>query len=91
MSEKCINYRKFRKIHTYCDANQPTNTINNSLYVLTGSIIRSKAKILKEALNNLVLQVLARDNIGDLLEHQDETLVHLIQVQEGSNPTLFGL
>jgi hypothetical protein len=45
---------------------------------------------LKEALNEFVLQVLIKANKEDPLEHQKEALVHLIQVQEGSNPTLFG-
>jgi len=45
---------------------------------------------LKKALNELVLQVSIKANKEDPLEHQKEALVHLIQVQEGSNPTLFG-
>jgi hypothetical protein len=46
---------------------------------------------LKEELNGLVLQVSTKVNIGDPLEHQKEAIVHLIQVQEGFNPTLFRL
>jgi hypothetical protein len=37
-------------------------------------------KVLKEALNGLVLQVLAKVEIKDPLEHQKEALVHLIHV-----------
>jgi len=46
-------------------------------------ITRSKVKALKEALNGLVVQVLARAELGDLLKHQKNVLVYLIHVQEG--------
>jgi hypothetical protein len=69
---------------------QPTNTNKYLLHVLNGSITRSKIKALKEALNRLVLQVSANVEIKDLLEHQEKALVHLINLQEGPNPTLFG-
>jgi len=68
---------------------QPTNTNKYLLHVLNGSITRSKIKALKEALNRLVLQVSANVEIKDLLEHQEKALVHLINLQEGPNPTLF--
>jgi len=44
-----------------------------------------------EALNELVLQVSIKTGLKDLLEHQEAALVRLIHVQEGTNPTLFGL
>ena len=66
------------------------NTNKYLLHVLNGSITRSKIKALKEALNRLVLQVSANVEIKDLLEHQEKALVHLINLQEGPNPTLFG-
>jgi len=44
-----------------------------------------------EALNELVLQVSVKTGLKDLLEHQEAALVRLIHVQEGTNPTLFGL
>jgi len=44
-----------------------------------------------EALNELVLQVSVKTGLKDPLEHQEAALVHLIHVQEGTNPTLFGL
>jgi hypothetical protein len=44
-------------------------------------IIRSKAKALKEALNGLVVQVSAKAELKDPLEHQEEVLVNLIHVQ----------
>jgi hypothetical protein len=69
---------------------QPTNTNKYLLHVLNGSITRSKIKALKEALNRLVLQVSANVEIKDLLEHQEKALVHLINLQEGPNSTLFG-
>jgi hypothetical protein len=68
---------------------QPTNTNKYLLHVLNGSITRSKIKALKEALNRLVLQVSVNAEIKDLLEHQEKALVHLINLQEGPNPTLF--
>ena len=74
---------------TYTNADQPINTINDPLDVSIEPITRSKTKTLKEALNEFVLQVLIKANKEDPLEHQKEALVHLIQVQEGSNPTLF--
>ena len=51
---------------------------------------RSKTKALKKALNALVLNVSTKSELKGALEYQEETLVHLIHVQEGSNTTLFG-
>ena len=59
---------------------QPTNTNKYLLHVLNEPITRSKIKVLKEALNRLVLQVLANAKIRDPLEHQKEALVHLINL-----------
>jgi hypothetical protein len=42
-------------------------------------------------LNGLVVQVSAKAELGNPLEHQDKALLHLIYVQEGLNPPLFGL
>jgi glyceraldehyde-3-phosphate dehydrogenase/erythrose-4-phosphate dehydrogenase len=53
-------------------------------------LTRSKTKVLKEALNALVLNVSTKLELKGILEYQEETLVHLIHVQEGSNTTLFG-
>jgi hypothetical protein len=50
------------------------------LHVPNRTITRSKAKILKEALNGLVVQVSTKDELGDFLEHQEDTLVYLIHV-----------
>jgi hypothetical protein len=47
---------------------------------------RSKTK----ALNTLVLNVSTKSELKGPLEYQEEILVHLIHVQEGSNTTLFG-
>jgi len=44
---------------------------------------RSKTKALKEALNALVLNVSTMSELKSPLEYQEETLVHLIHVQEG--------
>jgi hypothetical protein len=38
------------------------------LYILNGPITRSKIKAFKEALNGLVVQVLAKEEVGDPLE-----------------------
>jgi hypothetical protein len=59
---------------------QPTNTNKYLLHVLNEPITRSKIKVLKEALNRLVLQVLANAKIRDPLEHQKEALVYLINL-----------
>jgi hypothetical protein len=50
----------------------------DSLQVPNRTITRSKAKTLKEALNGLVVHT--KDELGDFLEHQEDTLVHLIHV-----------
>jgi hypothetical protein len=50
------------------------------LHVPSGPITRSKAKALKEALNELVVQISARAELEDPLEHKKETLLHLIHV-----------
>jgi len=60
--------------------NQPTNTNKDPLHVPNGPIIMSKMKALKEALKGLVLQVLAKEEIRDPLEHQEGALMHLIYV-----------
>jgi hypothetical protein len=67
---------------------QPMNT-KDPLHVSNWSITRSKAKALKEALNGLVMRVLAKAKLMDHLEYQEEALVHLIYMQEGPNPPLF--
>jgi hypothetical protein len=78
--------------HLYkpCDVDQPRNTSKDPLHVPNGPMIRSKTKALKKALNALVLNVSTKSELKGPLEYQEETLVHLIHVQEGSNTTLFG-
>ena len=71
------------------DVDQPRNTNKDPLHVPNGPITRSKTKTLKEALNALVLKVSTRSELKGPLEYQEETLVHLIHVQEGFNITLF--
>jgi hypothetical protein len=61
------------------------------LHVPNGPIIRSKVKALKEALNELVMQVSTNTELKDPMEHQEEALIHLIHVKEGPKPSLFGL
>jgi hypothetical protein len=48
-------------------------------------------KALKEALNELVVQVLTNTELEDPVEHQEKALIHLIHVEKGPNPSLFGL
>jgi hypothetical protein len=72
------------------DVNQPRNTSNDPLHVPNGPMTRSKTKALKEALNALVLSVSTKSELKGPSEYQEETLAHLIHVQEGSNTTLFG-
>jgi hypothetical protein len=45
---------------------------------------------LKEALNVVIVQVSAKAEVEDSLEHQEQALVYLIHMQEGLNPPLFG-
>ena len=69
---------------------QPRNTSKDSLHVPNGPMTWSKTKTLKEAMNALVLKVATRSELQGPLEYQEETLVHLIHLEEGSNTTLFG-
>ena len=69
---------------------QPRNNINDPLHVRNGFMTRSKIKTLKEALNALVLKIATKSELKGPYEYQNEALVHLIHVQEGSNTTLFG-
>jgi hypothetical protein len=68
---------------------QPRSTSKDPLHVPNGPMT-SKTKALKEALNALVLNVSTKSELKGSLEYQEETVVHLIHVQEGSNTTLFG-
>ena len=72
------------------DADQSRNTSKDPLHVPNGPMTRSKTKALKEAMNALVLKVATKSELQGPLEYQEETLVHLIHVEEGSNTTLFG-
>jgi hypothetical protein len=72
------------------DVDQPKNTSKDPLHISNGPMTRSKTKALKEALNALVLNVSTKSELKRPLEYQEETLVHLIYVQEGSKTILFG-
>jgi hypothetical protein len=67
------------------DVDQPRNTRKDPLHVPNGPMTPSKTK----ALNALVLNVSTKSELKGPLEYQEETLIHLIHVQEGSNTTLF--
>jgi hypothetical protein len=69
---------------------QLTNTSKDPLHVPNGPLTWSKTKTLKKTLNALVLKVSTKSDLKGPVEHQQETLVHLIHVQEGPNPTLLG-
>ena len=71
------------------DADQPKNTSKDPLHVPNGPMTRYRTKALKEAMNALVLKVSTRSKLQGPLEYQEETQVHRIHVQEGSNTTLF--
>ena len=60
------------------------------LHVPNDPMTKSKTKTLKETLNALVLKVSTKLELQGPLEYQEETLINLIHVQEGSNTTLFG-
>jgi hypothetical protein len=68
------------------DVDQPRNTSKDPLHVPNGPMNRSKTK----ALSALVLNVSTKSELKGPLKYQEETLVHHIHVQEGSNTTLFG-
>jgi len=72
------------------DVDQPRNTSNDPLHVPNGPMTQSKTKALKEALTALVLNVSTKSKFKGPVGYQEETLVHLIHMQEGSNTTLFG-
>ena len=72
------------------DVDQLKNTSKDPLHVLNGLMTQSKTKTLKEALNALVLNVSTKSELQGSLKYQEETLVHVINVQEGSNTLLFG-
>ena len=80
----------FWEFSSLADVDQPRNTSKDPLHVPNGPMTWSKTKALKEALNALVLNVSTKSELKGPLEYQEETLVHLIHVQEGSNTTLFG-
>ena len=67
------------------DVDQPKNNSKDPLHVSNG-----QTPTLIEALNALVLNVSTKSELKSQLEYQEETLVHLIHVQEWSNITLFG-
>ena len=71
-------------------ANQSKNTNMDPLHVPNDPMTKSKTKTLKETLNALVLKVSTKLELQGPLEYQEETLINLIHVQEGSNTTLFG-
>ena len=66
---------------------QLTNTSKDPLKVPNGPLTWSKTKALKKTLKALVLKVSTKSYLKDLVKHQEETLMHLIHVQEGPNPT----
>jgi len=72
---------------------QPTNTNKYLLHVLNESITRSKIKALKEALNRLVLQVLANAKIRDPLKHQrdffTQHMKHDSRIEVHANPASY--
>jgi hypothetical protein len=70
------------------DVDQSVNT-NDPLHVPNGPITRSKANVLKKTLNGMVVQISAKIELRNPLEHQEEALIHLIHVQEGPNQPLF--
>jgi homoserine trans-succinylase len=70
------------------NVDQLTNTSKDPLHVPNGPLTRSKTKALKKTLNPLILKVSTKSDLKVLMEHQQETLMHLNHVQEGLNPTL---
>jgi len=53
-----------------------------------GPIIRARSKKLKEALNELVQNIWSKmdlERLGTFKEHEEQPLIHLVQVQEEPN------
>jgi hypothetical protein len=73
------------------DEDQPNtkrNHANNLLEVPIGLITRSRAKKLKEALNELVQKIWSKMDLEELetsKEHEGQPLIDLIKVQEEPN------
>jgi hypothetical protein len=87
-------------------SNTKRNHVNDPLEVPIRSITRARTKKLKEALNELVQNILSKMNLeelGTLKEHEEQPLIHLIQIKKspicveqgvdvsGLIPTLLGL
>jgi hypothetical protein len=91
-------YKKLRKGHQSFEwkSDSTANLIKHkfpkhSLYISNWLMTSSKIKILYKVLNILILKVLTKSDLKGPLKYQEETLIHLIHMQEGSNPILFGL
>jgi len=68
--------------------NTKCNHANDPLEVPIGPITRARAKKLKEALNGLVHNIWSKMDLEGLetfKEHEGQTLIHLVQVQEEPN------
>jgi hypothetical protein len=79
------------KICRKCDEDQPNTKHNHAsdpLKVLIGPITRARAKKLKEAFNGLVENIWSKmdlEGLGTFKEHEGQSLIHLVQVQEEPN------
>ena len=73
------------------DEDQPNikhNYANDPLEVPIGPITKARAKKLKEALNGLVQNICSKMDLerpGTFKEHEGQTLIHLVQVQDEPN------
>jgi hypothetical protein len=82
---------RFLKICRKCDEDQPNTKHNHAsdpLKVLIGPITRARAKKLKEAFNGLVENIWSKmdlEGLGTFKEHEGQSLIHLVQVQEEPN------
>jgi hypothetical protein len=88
---KCFKILFLQGFLIHHDADQHNtkcNHANDPLEVPIGPITRAGAKKLKEALNGLVQNIWSKmdlEGLGTFKEHEGQSLIHLVQVQEEPN------
>ena len=78
----------FNKICDEDQLNTKRNHANDPLEVPNGQLTRARAKKLKQALNEPIQNIWSKmdlEGLGIFKEHEGQSLIHLIQVQEEPN------